>query len=146
MAMRFHAKPWSQNLASRYVGIPFVPGGRDRTGLDCWGLVCLVYREAFGIELDEHPWVPEPRDRVPLIQSAVFKHDTPWRPMSLDEVALGDVLLFAVLGHPAHVGLHLSADTMLHAHEGLGVTLDRWGCPTWRSRFRQVYRHEARTP
>jgi len=36
-----------------YVGIPFVPGGRSKSGCDCWGLVCVVYRD-FRIELPDY--------------------------------------------------------------------------------------------
>jgi cell wall-associated NlpC family hydrolase len=39
------------NWAAQYVGLPFRDKGRARTGLDCYGLVVLVLREQFGVEV-----------------------------------------------------------------------------------------------
>jgi len=37
----------------KFIGIPFVNGGRDvRTGLDCWGLAMKVF-EAYGVALPD---------------------------------------------------------------------------------------------
>lgn len=37
----------------QYVGIPYKPMGRDQRGIDCWGLVMMVYRDWFGVELPD---------------------------------------------------------------------------------------------
>lgn len=36
---------------NQYIGIPYVLGGNERDGLDCYGLVCMVLREQCGILL-----------------------------------------------------------------------------------------------
>lgn len=40
--------------AARYIGLPFEDGGRTRRGLDCWGLVRLVFAAERGIELPSY--------------------------------------------------------------------------------------------
>lgn len=39
--------------ATRYLGIPYVNGGRTRSGVDCWGIVKLIYSECLGIEIKD---------------------------------------------------------------------------------------------
>ena len=38
---------------SQFVGIPFVDGGRDMSGCDCWGLAMLVFK-AYGADIPDY--------------------------------------------------------------------------------------------
>ncbi len=38
---------------TKYLGLPFKHHGRDKTGLDCYGLLIMYYRDVFGIELKD---------------------------------------------------------------------------------------------
>lgn len=38
---------------NEYIGIPWVAGGRDPSGLDCWGLVMQIYLDHFGFLLSD---------------------------------------------------------------------------------------------
>ena len=43
---------------AEYIGIPYVDLGRDRKGLDCWGLNRLVAMDHMGVELPSYSDVP----------------------------------------------------------------------------------------
>ena len=38
---------------NRYIGKPYKYGGRDVTGLDCYGLVKLIYKEQYNQNLPD---------------------------------------------------------------------------------------------
>ena len=40
--------------ANKYVGLPWAWKGRTSEGVDCYGLLRLVYRDERGIALPEH--------------------------------------------------------------------------------------------
>ena len=46
-AIRSYYAPW----VARYIGIPFVSGGRTIIGCDCYGLLYLAYTIELGIEI-----------------------------------------------------------------------------------------------
>ena len=39
--------------AAQSIGLPYVLGGRDMQGCDCWGLVLMVLRNDAGIEMQD---------------------------------------------------------------------------------------------
>jgi|KBSSwiStaDraftv2_1062776.scaffolds.fasta_scaffold1531016_2 cell wall-associated NlpC family hydrolase len=45
--------------AAKYIGIPYCLGGREPGGLDCYGLVKLIYQAERGIHLPDLPGVTE---------------------------------------------------------------------------------------
>ncbi len=89
-------------VASLYLGMPYVWGGRGGLGIDCSGLVQMALM-ACGL--------PCPRDSDQ--QEAVLGRDVaPDAPLRR-----GDIVFF-----PGHVGLMVDADTILHA-SGAAMTV-----------------------
>lgn len=50
-------RPAKLHWVHRYLALPYVPGGRSSAGVDCWGLLRLVYAVEFGIALPTLPGI-----------------------------------------------------------------------------------------
>jgi len=138
--------PW----AASYVGIPFQTGGATRAGCDCWGLAIMAYREVFGIDLLSYAAEYDSLNCRVLAQ-VVAGHlpVSPWRQVPTAEMAIGDGLLFRVVGQPVHVGLFVGDGRFLHAPaprdegrtDGIESCIDRLESPRWARRLLGVYRY-----
>lgn len=114
--------PTDASIFEDLLGTPFVWGGRDATGLDCWGLSILVYRR-LGIEIiDPLRYTKDPRcgDLFTAYQG------DEWKDIE-GEPALWDVLLFSKRGYHAamHAGIYVHERKVLQAIEKVGVATIR---------------------
>jgi cell wall-associated NlpC family hydrolase len=126
-----------------YVGLPFREYGRDRDGVDCWGLCRLVWAERFGITVpsySDHYTSTEDREELGRL---VRGERGPWREIPAAVARAGDGLLFRVQGEPIHVGVVVDAPWFLHVERGVNACVDQWDSPRWARRLLGVYRHEA---
>lgn len=130
----------------RYVGLDFKEGGRSREeGVDCWGLVRLVYAERLGIYLPgldgEYRGVDD-SEAIGRIVAHQRDFSRRWRPIPVDERAVGDVALLRVLGG-AHVGVLVSRTRMLHAQLGTASCVERLDSRFWAPRLEGAFRFQG---
>lgn len=96
-----------KKILNSYLGTPYRWGGMSKKGVDCSGLVCLVFRELYNITL--------PRSAVDLVNlgSAV-------RPA---ETGAGDLVFFrwGFFGTVDHVGICTGEGRFVHASSKHGV-------------------------
>jgi cell wall-associated NlpC family hydrolase len=139
--MRPSPAPWARD----YIGIPFVAGGRDRTGCDCWGLVRLVLAERWRLRLPA--WSDaDPDDRAAVDAEFARAPERGWRRIDLSSARDGDVALLRVAGAPCHVGVIAGWPWMLHAERGTGAAVDRLDGARWARRLDSVWRHQDLVP
>ena len=126
----------------RYIGIPFKDGGRGFDGLDCWGLVRLVWHEERGILMpdmgDEYSSAFERGDVCGLFgkyTAQPWNEDVTGRPRKPL-----DVLVFAIGGLEIHAGLWVGDGEMLHVMQGMATAVERYDTFKWNRRLSRILR------
>lgn len=126
-----------------YVGLPFAERGRSRAGLDCWGLVCLVYREHLGIELPHHAEdYVSTADREAL-RRLVEDGRSAWREIAPAKARCFDLVEISNVGVP-HIGMVAGPGLMLHIEAGADSVIEALGSARIARRVRGFFRHELR--
>jgi len=127
----------------KYVGIPFKPRGRDRTGCDCWGIFRLFYKDEFGIELPSYVNDYESIDNHKKIYSLISKGtEEKWKQIELGKEQFGDGILFRIMGYPMHVGIIIKKRLFLHVFKGTDSVLEYYDNLIWRKRIAGIFRYE----
>lgn len=114
---------------SKYIGIPFLRGGRNiETGLDCWGLFYIVYREQFGIELPVYGDVSQSTMANVKIGGFIVAqaHEECWEKIPPQYCREGDGLIMRKRGFPIHVAMHVARGWILHIERGIDSACERY--------------------
>ncbi|MCX7597779.1 MAG: SH3 domain-containing protein [Armatimonadetes bacterium] len=108
-------------LATRYLGYPYVRGGESPSGFDCSGFVRYVHRQ-FGIDVSH--------DSRQLF--------TQGRPVAREDLQPGDVVFFRDTYRPgiSHVGIYIGNDQFIHAStRRTGVRISSLNKPFYAARY-----------
>lgn len=125
-----------------YVGLEFADRGRDRTGgVDCWGLLRLVYLERLGVVLPSYVDAYVGIDDAAGVSSVAAMELSHWTPLPDGPERVGDVGLFRIDGRRWHVGVAVSRTKMLHAIEGAQTCVETLPSPLWTPRLSSWYRY-----
>lgn len=124
-----------ENWWNNYVGLTYVNNGRDRDGLDCWGLVRLVHKDIFGNDL---PSFSEAQEEDIKEQTIAIQKEG-WIKVQTEQA--GDVALFSLAGHPIHVGIIIQPSRFLHAFNGTDTCIESLSSAKWKRRLVGIYRY-----
>lgn len=117
-------------VLSGLVGIPFVWGGKDRSGTDCIGAVVLLFK-ACGIavkdsdgQLYSYGWWKEDPQR--FIRAVLGEGEL----VAPDQLRVFDVVCFQIDGVVRHIGVYVGYGKFFHAYKDAS-SIDRlsgmWG-------------------
>lgn len=127
--------------ARPYIGIDFAERGRNRRdGVDCWGLVRLVYAERLGITLSSHHdgyagVGVDDRESIRSLFVQELARPGVWQRIMADEIRPYDLALFRLGREMGHVGVVCSSTRMLHALEGIQSCHEEFSGPMWNPRL-----------
>ena len=109
---------------NKYIGIPFVDGGRDESGADCWGLTKILYLDLFGVELPDY--TVSAMDTLSVIDS-MERDKKLWHKIERPEI--GSLVTMAI--HPKHqhmtnhVGVYVGKGMFIHTQARTGCILTK---------------------
>ena len=127
---------------AKYIGIRFVDHGRSEAGVDCWGLVRLVYHNERGIWLptfvDSYTDTSSGAEIRSLLDANLRR---PWEEVTAAEAEEFDLVLFALPGGEWHLGLVVEPrrGIMLHAQRPQDTVTERYREPRWRNVLDSVW-------
>lgn len=110
---------WSE----RYLKIPFIDGGRDHRGCDCWGLVRMVLHEQCGILVPSYGDISA-RDLARIGSTMqVGANDEEWR--AVETPREFDFVVMRWFARPSigHVGVMVDTKHVLHTEERSGPVI-----------------------
>jgi|APCry1669192522_1035417.scaffolds.fasta_scaffold01536_2 cell wall-associated NlpC family hydrolase len=130
---------WTRGL----IGLPWQFAGRSRDGVDCWGLLWLVYRDVLGIDvasyaqetLDE----PEREQIAALMAGELVK--TPWVDVPIGQEREFDMAVFKRAGIDSHVGIVVEPGRMLHITHDSETRVERYDSGRWKPKLIALHRH-----
>ena len=139
---------------SRYVGLPFVAGGRTLAGVDCWGLVRLYLMNEHGInglpvysEAPAHDVIATTR----AVNAAMYLPT--WQQVAKAEREAGDVAVLwcwdrtdkgAIIKSLRHVGVFADREHLLHIEQITDSVLVPW--QSIHGRVHSIWRHQEPLP
>lgn len=131
-------RPWPE----KYLSAPFVDGGRDAKGFDCWGLVALVMQNECAIPVPNYGEISA-SELVDIARQmeADTKGSEIWVRVIVPREF--DVAVMSWFGKKiiGHVGIMLDERRILHTEKGAGVMVVDKDHDSIRRRIRGFYRH-----
>ena len=127
---------WSE----RYIGIPYREMGRDKFGLDCWGLVYLVYKDELNIQLPDYVSDYSSPEELREIGSLIAQEkQSDWHRIDATDIRPFDVALFRRGRFDAHVGVMVDSTRMLHMARGQRAVIEVLDRTSWKPRLQGYY-------
>lgn len=128
-------------IFDRFVGIPYLDKGRSVDGLDCWGLVHLIFREVRSIELPSYAerYITA-ADRLAMARLIAGELGD-WEEIEAGQERAFDGVLMREGKFPRHIGIVTSPGMVLHVQQGETSRIERYRSGILANRIVGFFRH-----
>lgn len=129
----------------KYIGLPYKTLGRDLNGIDCYGLVYLIFKHELGIDL---PIINTGYDNglncqnvAPVFEQGLkdFISDSLFK--KTDKIKEFNVILFRRSGYISHIATCVDKRTFIHADLGAASCIENINRNYWKNRIVGVYEY-----
>jgi len=119
----------------KYIKIPFKDRGRDENGVDCFGLVQMIYQDEFKIQLPSYiEMYANEKDKKAICHAINSeKKLSGW--LETTTPKFGNLIILNLLGRPLHLGVMLDENTFIHCMKGKGTIIENTTDISWRNRI-----------
>ncbi len=130
---------------SSYTDLPFQDGGRDFTGVDCWGLVRLIYAKELSIELPSYAEISAKSLIAVAREIGKGKDGLEWQEIEREAIKPFDVAVMTLYGSTrvGHVGVITSNRKVMHVELGCAVVVVSLDHIQIRERVKCFRRHKT---
>jgi len=122
--------------------LKYVDGGRDKSGVDCWGLIVVLNKELRNIDIPDYPSIVLSGLDTCEKTSGELKKQLGSQNLfhEVNTPEYGDAVLINVMGNPLHIGFVLDDSMMLHTGRKHGVVTENFRGMKWKSKIAGIYR------
>lgn len=117
------------------IGVPFKNGGRDKSGMDCWGLTLEVFSR-YDINLPDYKISCDSQIEI---NNKVNTERNKWERCTGD-LPVPALIVFNDQGVCNHVGVYIGENKFIHARIGTGVAIESMDSMFWKRRIEGGYR------
>lgn len=137
-------KVLSAAAIEHYVGIPYRDKGLTLEGVNCWGLVRLIYFDVLGVVLPTYQAAYDNSDDEG-IGGLIRRESRNWQAVGVKDARPMDLLCAWVKDRdrpPTHVGVCLGGGDMISARRPR-VCVEPYLTGFWETRVVECYRHDS---
>lgn len=128
------------DFLNKYISIPYKDHGLDFQGVNCWGLLYLIYLTERGITVPTYVEdYASSEDEIELGQ-LINQEKVKWLEVKTPQKF--DAILIRLKGQPMHCGVYLDNDLFIHCLKGSNVTIESINSVMWKNRILGYYRYE----